>query len=236
MPSCSVEVGINGPIAIRHEIFSSEYRCRILYISDIHLTPKRLPILCERLGEVLAHTVPDLTLLGGDIVDSPRGLLALPELLRRLATYPGPIAAVPGNHDFDAGVCRVSATIHDAGIHWLPDGPFRFRTRSERNVIVHGEMHSNTTADALHILCGHDPEIFSHPLSRRFQLTLAGHYHGGQVILFRRQGKEYPNSWFFPWSGTRFSEGNATLLVSRGVADTLPLRFNCPREVVLCEL
>ena len=28
----------------------------------------------------------------------------------------------------------------------------------------------------------------------------------------------------------------AVMLVSRGVADTLPFRFNCPREVLLCEM
>lgn len=34
----------------------------------------------------------------------------------------------------------------------------------------------------------------------------------------------------------RFVEGEAAMLVSRGLGDTLPVRFNCPREVLLCEL
>jgi predicted MPP superfamily phosphohydrolase len=38
------------------------------------------------------------------------------------------------------------------------------------------------------------------------------------------------------WTGLRFELGGTTLLVSRGAADTLPARFRCPREVLLCEL
>ena len=51
-----------------------------------------------------------------------------------------------------------------------------------------------------------------------------------------RGGRLYPAVWFDRWHGLRFSERGATMLVSRGVADTLPVRFNCPREVLLVEI
>ena len=68
------------------------------------------------------------------------------------------------------------------------------------------------------------------------RLTLAGHLHGGQVVLFERKGRLYPGACFSRWNGLRFEDEGATMWVSRGVADTLPLRWNCPREVLLCEL
>lgn len=49
-----------------------------------------------------------------------------------------------------------------------------------------------------------------------FDLVLAGHLHGGQLV--------------------RFELGPTTLIVSRGAGDSLPLRWRCPREVVLCEI
>jgi predicted MPP superfamily phosphohydrolase len=69
-----------------------------------------------------------------------------------------------------------------------------------------------------------------------YDLVLAGHLHGGQCVLASCGGMLYPAAWFHRWHGLRFAEAGATLLVSRGAADTFPFRFNCPREVLLCEV
>jgi hypothetical protein len=55
-------------------------------------------------------------------------------------------------------------------------------------------------------------------------------------VLAERNGMLYPGAWFFRWNGLQFLERSCMMLVSRGMADTLPLRWNCPREVLLCEL
>jgi predicted MPP superfamily phosphohydrolase len=55
-------------------------------------------------------------------------------------------------------------------------------------------------------------------------------------VWWQRGQRLYPGAWFSRWTGLRFELGATTLLVSRGVADTLPVRFRCPREVLLCEL
>jgi predicted MPP superfamily phosphohydrolase len=46
----------------------------------------------------------------------------------------------------------------------------------------------------------------------------------------------YPAAWAHRWHGLRFAAGDTRMLVSRGAGDTFPLRFNCPREVLLCDL
>ena len=86
------------------------------------------------------------------------------------------------------------------------------------------------------MLCAHDPAVFPQAARAGYGLVLAGHLHGGQVVLFERGGLLYPAAWVYPWNGTRFEREGSTMLVSRGVCDTLPLRFNCPREVLRCEL
>ena len=52
-------------------------------------------------------------------------------------------------------------------------------------------------------------------------------------MLSGRGGKQYPAAWFNRWHGLRFEDRGAIMLVSRGAADTFPVRFNCPREVIL---
>jgi predicted MPP superfamily phosphohydrolase len=69
-----------------------------------------------------------------------------------------------------------------------------------------------------------------------YGLVLAGHLHGGQCVLATRRRRLYPAAWIYRWHGLRFAEWGAVMLVSRGAGDTLPIRFNCPREVILCAL
>ncbi len=82
----------------------------------------------------------------------------------------------------------------------------------------------------------HAPAIFPQAAQAGYRLVLAGHLHGGQCVLATRHGRQYPAAWFHRWHGLRFHQDEATLLVSRGMADTFPFRFNCPREVLLCEI
>jgi len=236
MASCVLEIGVHSTLAVRREQVSTTHATRLLYVSDIHLTPNRLAVLCEQLKEVLQSTSPHLVLLGGDIVDSARAISCLPVLLGVLREHSPLVAAVPGNHDEDAGLQQVARAVRAAGVHWLPDGALHFRPESDRRIVVHASVSAPTHKNCLNILCAHEPQVFCDPRSRNFQLVLAGHYHGGQVILFQRDGQEYPNAWLYPWSGPSFCADGVRLLVSRGVSDSLPIRFNCPREVILCEL
>jgi hypothetical protein len=66
------------------------------------------------------------------------------------------------------------------------------------------------------------------------QLVLSGHTHGGQVLL---PGVGAIAGRKFPVLAGTGREGNATLFVSRGVGTVyVPVRINCPPEVVLLTL
>src|SRR5262249_22278544 len=111
---------------------------------------------------------------------------------------------------------------------WLPDRPLEAPLR------IDGAL--GRTGEGPRVLCTHDPGAFPAAVEAGYALVLAGHLHGGQCVVAERRGKPYPAAWFNRWHGLRFEERGATLLVSRGAADTFPFRINCPREVVLCEI
>lgn len=82
------------------------------------------------------------------------------------------------------------------------------------------------------IFCGHYPTSFPAARQRGARLVLAGHLHGWQIVL--GQAGEYllPGALLSRWNGLRFEREGSTLLVSRGMTDLFPLRWNCPREVL----
>jgi predicted MPP superfamily phosphohydrolase len=138
---------------------------------------------------------------------------------------------VEGNHDRRAGLQAVHNALANAGATLL----------KEAILITGWDVMLVSRTDrpppgSRAILCAHDPAIFPLAARANIDLTFAGHLHGGQCVLFRRAGRFYPGAWFAKWTGLRFCLGQCILLVSRGAADTLPVRWNCPREVIVCEI
>ncbi len=215
---------------VRHEriIWHLRHPLRLLYASDLHLGHWWTARVAEHLVLLARQTSPDLILLGGDLVDSADALEPLCAMLRTLTAI-APVHAIAGNHDHRAGLAAVRDTVRRAGAHWLPDGPLT------KPVIIDAEL-SPASSLAPRILCAHAPSVFPAAVDAGYRLVLAGHLHGGQCVLATRRGQQYPAAWFHRWHGLRFRHGDADLLVSRGMADTFPFRFNCPREVLLCEI
>lgn len=235
----------------------------LLFASDLHLGRRRSArgaVLLEALLERAHAAAPDVILLGGDLVDARAGRATLTECVERLAAV-APVAAVAGNHDVAAGLAEVRDAVRAGGGHWLHEAALTLARAGRRplqctaiNPLAAGASASvdrgTTTSptrvqdatnamkvEALRVLVGHHPAATASAAARgRVDVAFAGHLHGGQCVLWQRGTLLYPGALFSRWNGLRFAIGAATLLVSRGVADTLPLRFNCPREVVRCRL
>lgn len=224
-----LEIGARRPLLVRHEtIAQTAARKRLLFISDLHLRKKGQDHIVDGLVEIASKESPDLVLLGGDLVDGTGGLEALQSLLKRFAGVAA-ICAVPGNHDHWTGVAKVRATVLAGGGRWLGDAPWLFTP----DCAIYGSREQPVQSATYHLLCTHHPV----PSARPFHLTLSGHLHGGQFVFYQRRGKLYPGAFLYRWNGLRFDDPvGRTLLISRGVQDTLPLRWNCPREVLVVDI
>jgi uncharacterized protein len=218
-----LRIGSRDTLHVRQQHFNWGLELRMLYASDLHLT-RWSPHVAEQIAAVCQQYMPDLLLLGGDLVDLPNGLPLLAQLIQAQSC---PVWAIGGNHDEWVGLKRVQNCVEWAGGHWLDEViyPNQHLSISRRCQPVSGTYT---------ILCTHDPAVFPQAVHCGYRLVLAGHLHGGQCVLAQRNGKTYPGVWFSQWNGDHFVCGQTTMLVSRGVHDTLPVRWNCPREVILC--
>lgn len=228
---------MTSTLDIRHERVRTRATrgARLLYASDLHLGWPWTRNVPSEILDAVRSTAPDALLLGGDLCDSERALTQLTSLVRAAREF-APVLAVPGNHDLRLGPERVRAAIVSAGGTWLVDGLHRIGGLTVEGRALSSVDPTDCEATSLRVLCAHRPAIIAAARRARFDVVLAGHLHGGQLVLFERRGRLYPYAWIDRWCGPRFDLDGTTLLVSRGAGDTLPLRFRCPREVLLCDL
>ena len=233
-----LEIGATQPLSVRQEsvrLFHHTQPVRLLYASDLHFRGGSSHRVAAQLITAVRESTPDLILLGGDLVDTKHGLELLSGTVREL-THIAPVWAIAGNHDALVGVAAVQSTVEQAGGSWLGNRSLSFTKPGLPRALVVDGVAKNIAATQPTILCAHDPAIFPDAVRRGYGLVLAGHLHGGQFVVSERSGRLLPGAWFYRWNGLRFTEGETTMLVSRGVSDTLPLRWNCPREILLCEI
>jgi uncharacterized protein len=225
----NIEVGARRPLLVRRETVANiRAGKRLLFASDLHLRKNGPRHIVDGLLQIASRERPDLVLLGGDLVDS-RGALGALQLLVRKMSRVAALCAVAGNHDHWIGVRKVRAAVGIGGGHWLEDAPW-FLTP---DCAIYGSRSQPIQSASFHLLCTHHPIGSAHP----FDLTLSGHLHGGQFVLYQRRGRFYPGAFLYRWNGLRFDDKDGrTLLISRGVQDTLPLRWNCPREVLVVDI
>jgi predicted MPP superfamily phosphohydrolase len=180
---------------------------------------------------------PHAVLLGGDFVTWRRDIPLMAELLLTDLTARDGVFAVPGNHDYWAGVEEVVRAMSDGGVRFLVnesvalplplvgiDEIYRGNPDVER---------AFAGIDPLGpcIAFSHHPDIIDLLGGRRIDLLLCGHTHGGQirfpffgaVVVPSRHEAEYASGFH--------RRGNVLMYVSRGIGAIPPLRILCRPEV-----
>lgn len=230
-----LELGLRRPLHVREERLSTQDEgCRLLYVSDIHLRPSRSARLCLQVLEAAAGCRPEAVLLGGDLVDSVSEVDPLGELidgLRRIA----PVLAIGGNHDQRAGAWRVRDAIQRGGGKWIHDGTARIVHR-QRLITISGPDAAMPVDGDVRVLCAHNPRIWKTARDAGYDLVLAGHLHGCQIVACEYRDRLFPGAMFYSGCFLSHQRGSTRIAVSRGVSDLVPIRWRCPREVVLCHV
>jgi len=203
-----------------------------MYVSDIHLRPARSDNLCRQIIESARAADVDLLLLGGDLIDEPAELGRLRDLVGALRDA-APVLAVGGNHDKRIGLNRVRDAVVGGGGQWIHAGAAQV-SHGCRVIAVSGPYAPSLPEGDFQVLCAHNPRIWKTARRHGYDLVLAGHLHGCQVVAFEYRDRLFPGAIFYPYCYLSHQHGSTRLLVSRGVSDLVPIRWRCPREVVLC--
>lgn len=215
---------------------------RIGLITDVHVSATVPDEDVRSAVQLLWDARPDLVALGGDYVTDLDTTRAVPaaEMLAPLADAPLGALAVLGNHDDDR---IVPAALVSKGFTVLRDARTRLTIRGEPVDIAGLRYWTRRTSDVARVLRGagpttfllaHDPRRLTEAASLDVQLVLAGHTHGGQVVL---PGLGAIAARRFPVVAGIGTAGNCTLFVSRGVGTVVvPMRLNCPPEVSVLTL
>ncbi len=230
-----LEIGLKHALHVRDERLSTRPdACRLLYVSDIHLRNGRSDRLCRQVLDSVAGCTPDVVLLGGDLVDRASELITLRELVAALHEF-APVLAVAGNHDCHIGIDRVREAVARGGGHWIHDGVARV-THGERVIAISGPETAQRVDGHVRVLCAHHPRIWKTSQHAGYDLVLAGHLHGCQLVAGEYRDRLFPGALFYPYCFLSHRAGSTRLVVSRGVSDLVPIRWRCPREVVLCHV
>jgi uncharacterized protein len=235
LSAARLTVGLNGPLHVREERLTIRPdACRLMYVSDLHLRRNRSDLLCRQVIEAARSSDIDALLLGGDLVDGATELGRLCNLVGALGEV-APVLAVGGNHDRRVGLDRVCDAVMAGGGRWIHAGSARI-SHGRRAIVVSGPDTATLPPGDIQVLCAHNPRVWKVARGRGYDLVLAGHLHGCQVVAFEYRDRLFPGALFYPYCYLSHQAGSTRLVVSRGVSDLVPIRWRCPREVVVCHV
>jgi predicted MPP superfamily phosphohydrolase len=222
---------------------------RVAQLTDIHAGVFMTRDRMRRYVDQIIALEPELFVLTGDYISNSTVFFPgfVEEMARVRARY-GTFATM-GNHEHWYGEIGYFRRIFEqSGIHLLqnehrvigtPEGAFAVAGiddlhwgRPDLGAAVQGLDPAVPT-----LLLSHRPEIFPQAAGRKIPLTLAGHYHGGQVKLSLPGGDFSLAHLRTPYPEGLYRIGSSHLYVSRGIGTTFtPVRLNAPPEVNLFRL
>lgn len=230
-----LEIGYNTHFEIRKARLACPVKepLRVLYLSDLHFNG-RSEQMAIRISEEVRELSPDLILLGGDYVDTRAGLAYLDALLAALSGL-CQVLAVAGNHDRFFGIKAIEHCMQKHKVQWIEGRSLRLSLKNSL-VVVDGNcsLLENEKAD-VRMLCLHQP-LDPAKLPACYQLAFAGHLHGSQFVLWENEKGLFPGRFFYKWNILEATIGHCRYYISKGLGDTLPLRYNCPKDLLVVDL
>jgi predicted MPP superfamily phosphohydrolase len=222
---------------------------RVAFASDFHAGATTAERVLASACAQLEALKPDVLLLGGDFVSvRADDIHALAPLLAGVHAPFGKFG-VFGNHDLRANRLVIADAMAKAGVRMLVNEVVRLAAPHDDVSIygfddpIRGAPHGDLLdlVDGVSIVLMHAPDGLLAAGDRPFDLAVAGHTHGGQIVMpggaipYLPHGalsREYPVGRY-----QIEPDGARTLIVSRGVGcSTVPVRFGCASEVHLIEI
>lgn len=222
---------------------------RIVHLTDLHygfLVPLSLiQHVVERANSLSA----DMIVCTGDYVherNSVRQIDRVWPVLAQLRARSG-VYSVLGNHDHWADTDRSAYWLKrtgqdlrhqliriERGGKWLQLAGAGDFIEDHRNLDA---LLGRIPQEDCRILLAHNPDTLDTDYSSRIDLAIAGHTHGGQVVIPYLGPPVLPVRNKAYTSGLRHSLRGSKVFISKGIGWThLPVRFNCYPEIAVLEL
>ncbi|HZS53824.1 MAG TPA: metallophosphoesterase [Bryobacteraceae bacterium] len=220
---------------------------RLLQLADLHIDG--VDGLTEKLASLVHEIEADVCVLTGDYRFEDEGpcdevYRCMRKLLPGIASRHG-IYGILGNHDesgmaFALEEMGVRMLINEAAAIdrgrqsiWLAgiDDPFDYKCDDLPAALT------SIPSGAFKILLAHTPDLYSDAADSGIHLYLCGHTHGGQVRLPKigalRSNAKCPRDYTYRYWNHDGMHG----YTSGGIGcSSLPVRLNCPPEIVLITL
>lgn len=221
---------------------------RVALLSDLHVGSLHWDI--PRLAELVQRTnaeQPDLILLAGDYLHTPR--VPIEPIAAELGKLRAPLGvlAVLGNHDWWNDGPKTRAALEARGVRVLDDEALRIDTPRGSFCVLglrDEYVRQRSAAQELDLalpglpllVLVHEPDVFA-DLDQRALLTMAGHTHGGQVDLPLLGRLIVPSRFGSRYAAGEIVDNGRMLFVTTGVGTSIiPVRFRVPPEIALLTL
>ena len=215
----------------------------VLQLSDVHV--RGVDAALDSLCAVMAPLRPDLVVLTGDVVTRGGSRAAADQLLSATPAAPLGRHAIIGNWEYWAQATpptwRYVLGRHD--IPLLLDssadlGPLQLVGTDDALAGTPDLAKAFADVDPKRpsLVLTHSPSLFDQLARPGVPLVLAGHTHGGQVVIPKLGSFFLPRgSGAYPWGWYR--RDPSWLFVSRGLGwSVAPVRFGCAPELALLRL
>lgn len=225
------------------------HNLKLVQITDIHLSPFFEPRDLERAVAMANETRAHVGLVTGDLVNARRD--PLDECIRVLSRLKvdGPTLGCLGNHEIHAECEREAEELgRRAGIDFL---------RLTARTLEFGQAKLNVAGvdyqrkfepylvgaeklvqpGMVNILLSHNPDVFPRAAAQGYDLTVAGHTHGGQITVEILGDRANFARFYTPYIYGRYELEGRNIYVSRGLGTVgVPARVGAPPEVSLIKL
>jgi uncharacterized protein len=235
---------------------------RIAQLSDIHYDDYFSVVPLRKAIDIVNALRPDLVVLTGDFVTSRgmgshlvdvQGVKAAAKMIEPCARLLALIRAgsgtmaVLGNHDIECDTTHIIEVLEYSGISVLRNRSIAFDREGKRlwfcgvDDFLRGKPRlelalKDIPAEEAVVLLAHEPDPADYVANYPVDLQLAGHSHGGQILI-PLVGAPYlpPLARKYP-RGLR-QIGKLTLYTNVGIGTIdVPMRLGCPPEVTLITL
>lgn len=216
---------------------------RIAHLTDTHVGKFTRGKVLDDIVTATNGLDADLVLFTGDLIDNAiRDLPYAVDMLKRLRAKSG-VFVIEGNHDLFDDPVGFERGVRESGVPLLRNEVASVQINGAPVQILgivwnRGEEEMAEDVDtvaalrdpaAFPILLAHHPHAFDRAAEIGIPLTLAGHTHGGQLMLSEKVGAG--PMMFRYWSGLYEKAGRA-LVVGNGTGNWFPLRVNAPAEIL----